>query len=417
MTFSELGLSAALVRAVADRGFAEPTPVQAQTIPAMLRGGDVWVSAQTGSGKTAAYLLPLLHRLEATEPPTKRRVRALIVVPTRELATQIADEIAAYDAHSPRAAKTCVAIGGVSINPQMMDLRGGADIVVATPGRLLDLEEKNALDLSAVEVLVLDEADRLFSLGFGEELARVMSRVPGTRQTALFSATFPPDVQELATRALVDPTRIEIDASPTPSVAQLEQRAIAVDAGARTRLLRHLLTTHGWSHVLVFVASRHATEHVASKLTRAGVDARALHGEMAQGTRDATLNAFREQRLKVLVATDLAARGIDVVKLPAVVNFDLPRSATDYAHRIGRTARAGEAGVAISFVTAHDEAHFELIEKRNGVVVPRETIAGFERTESAAPPSATLPDANGGVKGKRPSKKDKLRALAAKKGS
>lgn len=411
MSFAELGLSPLLVSAVAALEYEAPTPVQTEAIPAILRGADVWVSAQTGSGKTAAYALPMLDVLEASDPPTNRRVRALVVVPTRELATQIAVAIEKYGAHLPRAIKTVVAIGGVSINPQMMELRGGADIVVATPGRLLDLEESNAIDLSRVEMLVLDEADRLFSLGFGDELGNLLHRVPESRQTLLFSATFPPVVRSLAEQVLRNPTRITIDASATPDVSLLAQRAIAVDTGSRTKLLKHLLATEGWSQVLVFVASRHSTEHVTMKLKNSGINAACLHGDMAQSTRDGTLEAFRHGEIVVLVATDLAARGIDIAKLPAVVNYDLPRSAVDYAHRIGRTGRAGESGVAVSFITADTDAHFVLIEKRNNVFVPRETLEGFERTEIATPNR----DPHGGIKGKRPNKKDKARAAAAAK--
>jgi superfamily II DNA/RNA helicase len=409
MTFSSLGLSEALARAMTDLDCAEPTPVQRATIPAVLRGGDVWASAPTGSGKTAAFVLPVLHALSTRPGGSPRRTRALIVVPTRELAAQIAKAIEQFGRHLPGRLKTCLAVGGVSLNPQMMALRGGADLVVATPGRALDLVEQNALRLSTVETLVLDEADQLFSLGFADELTRLLALLPARRQNLLFSATFPPAVRTLAEQLLHEPTRVDIQAGATPAPDLIVQRAIEVDAGRRTMLLRHLLETHGWSHVLTFVASRYGADHVALKLNRAGITAAALHGELSQGARTQALADFKAKRVKVLVATDVAARGIDIVQLPAVVNYDLPRSPVDYLHRIGRTGRAGEPGMAISFVSADTQAHFRLIERRHGLALTRERLAGFEPVDVPTPPL----DQNGGVKGKRKSKKDKLREAAA----
>ncbi len=409
MTFSSLGLSEALVRAMTDLDCVEPTPVQRATIPAVLRGGDVWASAPTGSGKTAAFLLPVLEALGASPGGSPRRTRALIVVPTRELAAQVAEAIERYGRHLPRRLKACLAVGGVSANPQMMALRGGADLVVATPGRALDLVAQNALRLSTVETLVLDEADRLLSLGFADELTRLLALLPARRQNLLFSATFPPAVRALAKQLLHEPTRVDIDASAMPSADLIVQRAIEVDAGKRTLLLRHLLETHAWSHVLTFVASRYGADHVALKLNRAGITAAALHGELSQGARTQALADFKARRVKVLVATDVAARGLDIVQLPAVVNYDLPRSPVDYLHRIGRTGRAGEPGMAISFISADTQAHFRLIEKRHHLKLTRERLAGFEPVDLPTPPL----DVNGGVKGKRKSKKDKLREVAA----
>lgn len=412
MSFSSLGLSAPLLRAIEELGHQAPTPVQRAAIPAVVRGRDIWASAKTGSGKTAAFVLPILQVLASPDggPPVHPRpVRALVLVPTRELAVQIAEAIESYGRHLPVRLTTRVAVGGLSVNPQMMALRGGADVVVATPGRLLDLVERNALRLSDVEVLVLDEADRLLSLGFADELSRVLALLPRT-QSLLFSATFPPAVRALADELLDDPVPIDVDAGAALGEALIEQRAIEVDAPRRTTLLRHLLQAHAWSHVLVFVASRHAAEHVADKLRRAGIGAAALHGELSQGARTQALADFKAKRVQVLVATDVAARGIDVVQLPAVVNYDLPRSPVDYLHRIGRTGRASEKGTAISFVSADTAAHFRLIEKRHHLHVGRERIAGFEPTEVAAP----VLDPHGGVKGRRKSKKDKLREAAAR---
>jgi len=409
MSFSSLGLSAPLLQAVAERNYAEPTPVQVQAIPAALAGRDVWAQAQTGSGKTAAFALPMLQALSANRRERGRFVGELVLAPTRELAAQIGESFKQYSRHLAEPVKIMVLHGGVSINPQMMGLGGGADVIVATPGRLLDLIDHNAVSLSAVKILVLDEADRLLDLGFADELNRILALLPTRRQNLLFSATFPADVQALAAALLRDPVRIEVAVEPE-TAPDILQRAIEVDVPRRTQLLRHLIQTEGWSRVLVFVATKYATEHVAEKLRKAGLKAGALHGELSQGARTQALADFKEGKLQVLLATDVAARGIDIVQLPVVVNFDLPRSAADYTHRIGRTGRAGEAGVAVSFVSADTHAHFELIQKRHKLAIPREQIAGFEPEHLDAPVSPP----GGGVKGRRKSKKDKLREAAAK---
>ncbi len=414
MAFSSLGLSEPLLRSVAERNYLVPTPIQASVIPAVLRGGDVWASAQTGSGKTAAFVLPILQRLGEGARPRGRFTRCLVLVPTRELAAQVGETFLRHAQHLPAALKTLIVYGGVSINPQMMALGGGADVLVATPGRLLDLLEHNALSLAEVSILVLDEADRLLELGFSDELGRILSRLPARRQSLFFSATFPADVQALATGLLRDPLRLDAPVEPATRPA-ITQRLIEVDAPRRTQLLRHLVETHAWPAVLVFVATKYGTEHVAEKLRRAGLDATALHGELSQGARTQALADFKAGKIRVLVATDLAARGIDIVRLPVVVNYDLPRSADDYTHRIGRTGRAGETGEAINFVSAATHAHFQLIEKRHGLELPREQIEGFEPREVEAPAGVVAPVApdGGGVKGKRKSKKDKLREAAA----
>ncbi|MFA6069957.1 MAG: DEAD/DEAH box helicase [Janthinobacterium sp.] len=411
MPFSSLGLIPALVRAVDKAGYAAPTAIQAAAIPAILRGSDVLGAAQTGSGKTAAYALPLLQALMAPAAGP-RQVRALILVPTRELAAQVGQTVHALAKPLPIKLKISVLFGGVSINPQMMDLRGGADIVVATPGRLLDLVRQNAVKLGGVSVCVLDEADRLLDMGFSEEINAILALLPGKRQNLFFSATFPDSVQALADSLLKEPVRIEV-ASEAQDKPDIVQRAITVDVPRRTQLLRYLILQQQWDRVLVFVATKYAAEHVADKLQRAGLHVGAFHGEFSQGTRSQLLADFKAGRLQVLVATDVAARGIDIVGLPAVVNYDLPRSAVDYTHRIGRTGRAGESGTAISFVTADTEAHFRLIENRNDLRIVREVVAGFEPTELPAPVSAVTDTVNGGVKGARKSKKDKLREAAA----
>jgi len=424
--FEALGLQPALVRAAAAAGWATASALQAAAIPAVLQGRDVLALAPTGSGKTAAFLLPLLQRLlnapgVADEHP--RRLRALVLAPTRELAVQIG---AAAHALAPQL-KTVVAVGGLSINPQMLALRGGAHLLVATPGRLLDLTRNNAVHLRDLDVLVLDEADRLLDAGFAEETQRVLALAPRKRQTLLFSATLPEAVQALATRVQRDALFVQdadADSDSAGAVAasvpaNITQRAVVVETARRNGLLRHLLREQAWPRVLVFVATQYASEHLADKLVRAGVAAAALHGQLSQGRRSEVLADLQLGRLAVVVATDLAARGIDVVALDAVVNFDLPRSADDYTHRIGRTGRAGALGQAVSFICADapgSEAHFRLIEKRQGLRVPREQIAGFEPAAAVVAVSvgSALPaDANGGVKGKRKSKKDKLREAAA----
>ena len=412
MPFTSLGLSPDLVRAAGELGFHTPTPVQAQAIPVILRGADLLASAQTGSGKTGAFSLPLLQRLQEGQSHTPRRVRALVLVPTRELAAQVGEVLRSLGSQLPQRLKIAVLFGGVSINPQMMSLRGGADVVVATPGRLLDLLEQNALKLSGVGILVLDEADRLLDLGFAEELQRVLALLPARRQNLFFSATFPPEVQALAQTLLREPVRLEVEATPA-NEPNIVQRVIAVDAIKRTELLRQLLKENDWSRVLVFVATKYAAEHVAWKLHKNGIFATPFHGDLSQGARTKVLAEFKNEQWDVVVTTDLAARGIDIAQLPVVINYDLPRSAVDYVHRIGRTGRAGEPGLAVSFVSAGTDAHFALIEKRQGLSLPREVVPGFEPTEVPLPAGP----GNGGVKGKRPSKKDKLRARNVKPGA
>ncbi len=410
-SFASLGLSAPLLQACADVGYAAPTAIQVEAIPLLLGGRDLLGLAPTGSGKTAAFALPLLQRFIAGRQHAYRRVKALVLVPTRELAAQVGETFRKLGTSCPRELKVAVVHGGVSINPQMMALRGGADVVVATPGRLLDLLDKNAVRLDAVEALVLDEADRLLDLGFAAERERVLAALPARRQNLLFSATFPPQVQVLADGLLRDPVRIEAAAEPRAEPA-IVQRVIAVDTPRRTELLRHLVKEEGWRRVLVFVATRYATEHVARKLFDRGLRAVPLHGDLSQSRRTEVLQAFKDGHWDVLVTTDLAARGIDIAGLEVVVNYDLPRSADDYVHRIGRTGRAGAEGLAVSFTSAATEAHFRLIEKRTRKQLPRERVAGFEPVEVAPPPTEAAAG-TGGVKGKRPSKKDKLRAAAA----
>jgi ATP-dependent RNA helicase RhlE len=406
-SFDPFDLHPALLKALQNKAYAQPTPVQQSAIPYALAGKDILGSAQTGSGKTAAFALPILHRLASQTLFSPRRTLALVLVPTRELAMQVGEVFKTLGHHLPQTVQITTLFGGVSINPQMMRLRGGADVIVATPGRLLDLVDHNALSLSYVETLVLDEADRLLDMGFALELERILSLIPSKRQNLFFSATFPSAVQQLATTLLHEPVRIDIQPE-VENAADITQRAVLVDAAHRTQLLRHLIEENKWSRVLVFVATKHAAEMVAVKLRKARINAEPFHGEQSQGKRVQVLADFKASRLTVVVATDVAARGLDIAQLPVVVNFDLPRSAVDYTHRIGRTGRAGEHGLAVSFVSSDMQAHWQLIQKRQDMHVTLDVVAGFEPQDA----SPEVNFSNGGIKGKRPSKKDKLRAAA-----
>ena len=415
MQFTQLGFAPELLpfflQAARENGYSDPTPIQAKVIPAMLLGLDIVASAPTGSGKTAAFVLPLLEQAGRQLARPKRGTAVLVLVPTRELAAQTGEVMLRLAKNFPKPPKVAVIFGGVSINPQMMNLRGGADIVVATPGRLLDLLDHNALQLDQLKTLVLDEADKLLDMGFSDELARILALLPPKRQNALFSATFSPAVEQLASTVVLEPLRIIVQAE-AESQPDIAQRAIEVDPSKRTQLLRFLILNEKLTRVLVFVATKHAAEIVADKLRKANILAEPFHGELSQGKRQQVLMDFKASAVRVVVATDVAARGLDISALPVVVNYDLPRSAVDYTHRIGRTGRAGEAGVAISFVSAANEQHFKLIEKRCNIAMAREQVAGFEPVETQIV-NAADPDTTGGIKGKRPNKKDKLRAAQA----
>lgn len=406
MPFSNLGLSAPLAAAM-ERQFAAPTPVQAASLPAALAGRDVLVCAQTGSGKTAAFALAVLQRWVVESSSAGPNPQTLVLVPTRELAVQVGGVLSGLARDAGLGVKVSVVFGGVSINPQMMALRGGTNIVIATTGRLLDLVERNAVRLDQIRCLVLDEADRMLDLGFAEELDRIDALLPERHQSLLFSATFGPAVRSLAEARLRDPESITLD-TEEQAPPDILQRAIRVDANRRTQLLRHLVTAEAWPRALVFVATKYAAEMVADKLRRAGLQAEPFHAQLSQGKRSQVLFDFKASVVQVVVATDVAARGVDIAGLPVVVNYDLPRAAADYVHRIGRTARAGKTGTAVSFVSAETAAHFALIEKRNAITVPQEEVPGFEPAQAL--PAISADRAAGGIKGHRPSKKDKLRA-------
>ena len=371
MPFSHLALCPELERAFAALGYTEPLPVQDQAIPALLAGRDLVVQAETGSGKTVAFLAPLLQML--AKGPAGRAPRGLVLVPTRELAAQVRDRAAELASYLAVAVKIRTAFGGVSVNPQMLALRGGADLIVATPGRLLDLVRKNALSLAEVRHLVLDEADKLLDLGFIDEMNEIAKLLPTQRQTLLFSATMNTAVSEVIASFLRVPLSIHVEAAPERAVAIVE-KAYLLPQESKGPCLRELLAREEWGQVLVFVSSGRRADNVVRKLGNSGIRALSLHGDKTQGARTDALQQFRSGGLRVLVATDLISRGIDLSGLPCVINYDLPRSVRDYVHRIGRTGRAGASGTAISLVGPEEEAHLRLIEKKVGRKMARDIV-------------------------------------------
>ncbi|CAD6880508.1 ATP-dependent RNA helicase RhlE [Methylomonas albis] len=376
MPFSNLGLSEALIKAIADSGYTTPTPIQSKAIPAVLTGRDLLAAAQTGTGKTAGFTLPILHRLAQTSHGRNRPVRALILTPTRELAAQVAESVSKYGAHQQPRLKSEVVFGGVKINPQMMRLRGGVDILTATPGRLLDLVSQNAVKLDKVEMLVLDEADRMLDMGFIKDIRKILAMLPKKRQNLLFSATFSADIRKLTGDLLVNPVKIEV-AVENAAAETIEQRVYTVSKTAKTALLTHLVKTKDWQQVLVFTSTKHGANKLTEKLNTANIKAAAIHGNKSQGARTSALAGFKAGDIRVLVATDVAARGIDIAQLPHVVNFELPRSSADYVHRIGRTGRAGQNGQAVSLVSQDEYQALRLVEKLIGLQIPREQVEGF----------------------------------------
>ncbi len=380
MSFASLGLSDALVRAVTEHGYTQPTPIQQQAIPAVLAGGDLLAGAQTGTGKTAGFVLPLLQRLAAApsaQPPRSGRkpIRALILTPTRELAAQVEESVRVYGKYSKLA--SMVMFGGVGIGAQTAALRRGVDILVATPGRLLDHQGQGNLDLSRVEILVLDEADRMLDMGFIRDIRRILSLLPRKRQNLLFSATFSEEIKDLADTLLDDPALIEV-ARRNSTVEIITQTVHPVDRNRKRELLSHLIKTQNWYQVLVFTRTKHGANKLAEQLNDDGITALAIHGNKSQGARTRALSEFKDASLQVLVATDIAARGIDIDQLPHVVNYDLPNVPHDYVHRIGRTGRAGATGEAVSLVCVDEHEFLRDIEKLIKRTLPRTVIAGFE---------------------------------------
>ncbi len=379
MSFDTLGLSADILRAISEQGYNKPTPVQSKAIPIVLEGKDVLAGAQTGTGKTAGFTLPLLQRLSANpiNNDGRRPIRALVLTPTRELAAQVGDSVQTYGRHLPL--QSTVVFGGVKINPQIAKLRRGVDILVATPGRLLDHANQKTVDLSQIEILVLDEADRMLDMGFIHDIRKIMAMLPdkNARQTLLFSATFSNEIKQLANRLLNSPELIEV-ARRNTTAETIEQRVHPVDKNRKRELLSHMIGVHNWRQVLVFTRTKHGANRLAQQLEKDGLTATAIHGNKSQGARTRALADFKNGKVRVLVATDIAARGLDIDQLPHVVNFELPNVPEDYVHRIGRTGRAGNEGEAISLVCVDELKLLRDIERLLKRELPNEVIEGYE---------------------------------------
>jgi len=376
MSFNTLGLSAELLRAVAEQGYSEPTPIQRQAIPLVLEGRDMMAGAQTGTGKTAGFTLPLLQRLNRTaREGGKRKIRVLVLVPTRELAAQVEQSVVDYGRHLPL--KSAVVFGGVNINTQIKRLKSGVDILVATPGRLLDHLSQKTVDLSAVESLVLDEADRMLDMGFIRDIRRILAVLPAKRQNLLFSATFSGEIKRLADSLLDNPARIEVERNNIAAEC-VEHVVHLVDQRRKRELLSHMIGANNWQQVLVFTRTKHGANRLAEQLGKDGIKTAAIHGNKTQGARTRALADFKRGAVRALVATDIAARGLDIHQLPHVVNYDLPHVPEDYVHRIGRTGRAGHPGNAISLVCADDISLLHGIERLLKRDLPRDIIEGYE---------------------------------------
>lgn len=377
MQFSELGLSAQLLQAVAEQGYDQPTPIQAQAIPVILTGKDVLAGAQTGTGKTAGFTLPLLQLLQNQDIPQKPRpVRVLILTPTRELTMQVFESVKTYGKHLPFFAEAIY--GGVSALPQIQKLQRGTDIVIATPGRLLDLIQQKHLDLSQVKYFVLDEADRMLDMGFIRDIRKIISMLPVIRQNLLFSATYAPEISALAEQLLTDPVEISV-AKPNAAADTVSQLVYAVKREHKRELLSYLIGNGNWQQVLVFVRTKHGADRLCKQLIHDGIRCAALHGDKSQGARVKALESFKSGAITALIATDIAARGIDIDQLPHVINFDLPQVAEDYVHRIGRTGRAGTTGQAISLVDPEEAYLLGAIEKLLKRAIPRVADTGYEK--------------------------------------
>jgi len=406
MSFSSLGLSELLLRAVSEKGYDTPSPIQQQAIPAVLSGQDVMAAAQTGTGKTAGFTLPLLQRLADGPKVKPNQARALVLTPTRELAAQVGESVATYGQHLTL--RSDIVYGGVKINPQMQRLRRGVDVLIATPGRLMDLHNQNAIKFDQLEILVLDEADRMLDMGFIRDIRKIIALLPKQRQTLLFSATFSNEIRSLSRGMLNNP--VEVEVSPRNTTAEkVKQSIYEVDKSKKTELLIHLIRDNKWDQVLVFSRTKHGANKLVKKLEGAGVEAAAIHGNKSQGARMRALADFKANKVRVLVATDIAARGIDIAELPHVINFDLPNVAEDYVHRIGRTARAGREGEAISLVSADEVELLAAIENLIRQQLVREVEEGFV-------PGHPVPLTRLGQKPKAGPKKPKQNKPAAKSG-
>ncbi|MDO2947703.1 DEAD/DEAH box helicase [Aeromonas simiae] len=404
MTFRDLGLSPHLLRAIEELGYTSPTPIQQEAIPAVLAGKDVLGGARTGTGKTAGFALPMLNNLLLNHGRGRRQVRALILAPTRELAAQVGKQVDDYARHLPL--RVLTVYGGVIIKPDIEAIKKGVDVLVATPGRVLDLLSQKALTFERLEVLVLDEADRMLDMGFIRDIERILRTLPSERQSLLFSATFNDEIKALAGELLHDPVLIEVDPANT-TADKVRQRVIRVDRERKRELLAHLIQSEQWQQALIFARTRHIADRLAKQLERDGLEATAIHGEKSQAVRNAAMEAFRRGELRILVATDIAARGLDIDQLEHVVNFEPPQSPEDYVHRIGRTGRAGRGGEAISLICSEELGQLQQIERFLGESLETEQVPGFE--PSGKPTRQTLPGSkpvqNPPRKGKKPAAK------------
>jgi ATP-dependent RNA helicase RhlE len=408
MSFDTLGLSAGLLRAVNEQGYTLPTPIQIQAIPAILKGIDLLAGAQTGTGKTAGFTLPILQRLTEEKPGNnRRRIRTLILTPTRELAAQVDDSVKKYARYLP--IKSTPVFGGIKINSQINILRKGVDILVATPGRLLDHVAQKTVDLSQIEILVLDEADRMLDMGFIRDIRRILALLPQEKQTLLFSATFSNEIRQLSNDLLRSPQMIEV-ASRNSTAERIEQIIHPVDRNRKRELLSFMIGSENWKQVLVFTRTKHGADKLTRQLTQDGISAAAIHGNKSQGARTRALSEFKQNKVRVLVATDIAARGLDISQLPHVVNFELPEVAEDYVHRIGRTGRAGNEGIAISLVCIDEHKLLGAIERLLKRQLPKNIIAGYEPDASIAPQALRKPQG-----GKRPDMKQQKNIKADNK--
>ncbi len=409
MPFSTLGLREEIQRKLKDSGYIKPTPIQQKVIPLVLAKQDVMARAQTGSGKSASFILPVLELLSKREIPGKPKIKVLVLTPTRELTLQIADTFVAFSRFLPKKPKVVSVIGGAKLGDQMSAVQKGCDILVATSGRLLEILKKQQINLGKVEFFILDEADKMLDLGFAEELELILQELPEQRQNLLFSATYPQKMLDIASSITKKAVEVTIE-EESQTVETIVQRVIEVNRENRGPLLRHLLQTQPWEQVIVFMANKRAADNIAAKFRKYGFLADSFHGDLPQEERVYTMEAFKAKKFRILFATDIAGRGLDINDISCVINFDLPRSPADYIHRIGRTGRAGKLGVAISFIDHADQAHFRLIEKRSQIKLAREQIEGFE-LKGEAPVKVKGPAP---VKGKGKSKKDKAREKALK---
>ncbi len=411
MPFFTFKLSTAIQKALQDKGFKKATPIQKKIIPLILDNKDVVAQAQTGSGKSASFVLPLLQLWSQNRDNAKKgKIKVLVLTPTRELTLQVAAVFQEFSKHLSKKPQIVSLIGGQSIGEQLYNIQQGCDILVATSGRFLDVLKKKQMNLSHLNYLVLDEADKMLNLDFTEELDLVLESLPAKRQNLLFSATYPPKMLDLVSKIMRNPLHVTIE--QTPTVESISQRVIEVDSDKRGPLLRHLLKEHKYKRVLVFMSNKRATDNIAEKFRKYGIKAASFNADLEQDVRNDTLQAFKEAKINVLFATDIAARGLDIDNIDCIINYDLPRSPADYIHRIGRTARAGKSGEAISFINHETQEHFKLIEKRSDIKLTRESIQGFELT-GEAPKKVKGPAP---VKGKGKSKKDKLREIKLRNG-